>query len=242
MAIDTTLLEALIAATPGGYITAAMLTELKENLEDLESGAGGTVDTDSTLTGDGSSGDPLSVALPVPTPADPADDGKILTAGSGAVSWEDAPSGLPDTSGASEDDVLMLDASLDPYWGEGVAGPTGETGATGATGATGGFNSVQAINAQSTDYTLVLGDAGKLIKATDEATITVPLNSSVEFDVGQHIDIVSYTASDVIIAGAIGVVVRAPYGTKMRVQYGCATLMKMAEDEWLLVGDLEALA
>jgi len=239
MAIDTTLLAALIAATPGGYITAAMLTELKENLEDLESGAGGTVDTDSTLTGDGSSGDPLSVAVPLPAPVDPDDDGKILTAGSGAATWEDAPSGLPDTSGADEDDVLMLDASLDPYWGAGTPGPQGEPGDAGPAG---GFNSVQAINAQSTDYTLVLGDAGKLIKATDEATITVPLNSSVEFDVGQHIDIVAWTAEDVIIAGAIGVVLRAPYGTKLRVQYGCATLVKMAEDEWLLVGDLEALA
>lgn len=100
MAIDTTLLEALITATPtpGGYWTAATLEEVLDNLNDLEaqiSSAGITaVIADSTLTGDGTATAALSVAVPLPSVTS-ANDTMVATVESGAWTAKLPASGLP---------------------------------------------------------------------------------------------------------------------------------------------------
>ena len=234
MTIVYTEINSIIASTPGASLKKAFFEELKSNVETLEMATpGGTVDTDGTLTGDGSALDPLSVAVPVPAPADPADDGKVFTAGSGAGTWQDAPTGLPSTSGASEDEVLTLDAGLNPIWAAGTPGPKGDPGADG------GFDSVQTINTVSEDYALQLSDAGKLIDVTDAAVITIPTNATAAISIGQRIDILAATASLVRFEGAMGVTLRDPYGTAFKNQWGVATLIKRDTDEWVLVGDLE---
>lgn len=101
----------------------------------------------------------------------------------------------------------------------------------------------QTINAQTgTTYTLVLADAGALITLSNVSaiTLTVPLNSSVAFAVGTHIDMVQTGAGQVTVAGAGGVTVNSTPTLKFRAQYSGASLVKTATDTWLLLGDLAA--
>lgn len=99
------------------------------------------------------------------------------------------------------------------------------------------------LNAQTgTTYTLVLTDAGKLITLSNAAAIalTVPLASSVGYAIGTSIDMVQIGAGQVTVAGTGGVTVNATPGLKFRAQYSAATLLKIAADTWILVGDLSA--
>jgi len=114
------------------------------------------------------------------------------------------------------------------------------TGATGPAGADGGFNSAQSIVTVTGTYTLLLTDAGALLKCNNASafTVTVPPNSSVGFAVGTHIDLFQYGAGQVTIAAGAGVTIRSTPGLKIFGQYAGATLVKAATDEWFLVGNL----
>ena len=97
------------------------------------------------------------------------------------------------------------------------------------------------INAQTgTTYTLVLGDAGDLVTLSNAATVTltVPTNASVAFPVGTVVDLARLGAGGVTVAAAGGVTVNATPSLTLRAQYSAATLIKLATDTWLLVGDL----
>ena len=97
-------------------------------------------------------------------------------------------------------------------------------------------------NAQTDSYTLVLGDAGKLIemgKATAQ-TLTIPLNSSVAFPTGTKIDVIQTGAGETTIAGDGGVTVDSE-GSKLKInaQWQAVTLIKRATDTWVLIGALK---
>jgi hypothetical protein len=97
------------------------------------------------------------------------------------------------------------------------------------------------INSQTgTTYTLVISDAGALLILTNAAaiTLTVPTFASVAFGVGNRIDIVQYGAGKVTVAGAGGVTVNATPSLSLRAQYSSASLVNMATNTWLLLGDL----
>jgi hypothetical protein len=120
----------------------------------------------------------------------------------------------------------------------GATGPTGPTGSTGPTGATGPQGDpTLAINAQAGSYTLVLGDASKLIEMSGGGTLTVPTDSSVTFPTGTQINILQTGASQVTVGGS-GVTINGTPGLKLRTQWSSATLIKRATDTWALVGDL----
>lgn len=97
------------------------------------------------------------------------------------------------------------------------------------------------LNAQTgTTYTLALTDNGKLVTLTNAAaiTLTVPLNSSVAFPIGAQVAIQQSGAGEVTVAAAGGVTLNAT-GTKTRVQWSGAVLVKTATDTWTMLGDLE---
>jgi len=97
------------------------------------------------------------------------------------------------------------------------------------------------INAQTgTTYTFVLTDNGKLVTLTNAGaiTLTVPLNSSVAFPIGAQVAIQQSGAGEVTVAGAGGVTLNTT-GTKTRVQWSGAVLVKTATDTWTMLGDLE---
>jgi len=107
-----------------------------------------------------------------------------------------------------------------------------------------GLNETIPLNAQTgTTYTLVAGDAGDLVTLTNAAaiTLTVPLNSSVAFAIGTQITITQSGAGTVTVAGAVGVTINSADGDlKLRTQWSAATLIKIATNSWILIGDIKA--
>ena len=98
------------------------------------------------------------------------------------------------------------------------------------------------FNAQTgTTYTLVLADAHKLVTLSNASgiTLTVPPNSSVAFETGDQVNLLQLGAGQVTVAAGSGVTLRSE-GSKVKLagQYALATLVKIASDEWVLVGNL----
>jgi hypothetical protein len=96
-------------------------------------------------------------------------------------------------------------------------------------------------NRQTASYTLVLSDADKLVEMNvgSANNLTVPLNSSVAFPTGTQILLAQYGAGQTTIVATSGVTVRSNGGKlKLNVQYSGATLIKIAENEWYLFGDI----
>jgi hypothetical protein len=96
------------------------------------------------------------------------------------------------------------------------------------------------INEVSTaTYTLVGADAGKLLKFTNGTanTLTVPPDSSVNFDVGTTINVVQYSTGQVTLTPGSGVNIYS-YNSLLGItgQYGQAVLTKCATDTWIAAG------
>jgi predicted heme/steroid binding protein len=98
-------------------------------------------------------------------------------------------------------------------------------------------------NRQTASYTLALTDRGKLVEmnVATANNLTIPLNSSVAFAIGTKIDVVQYGAGQTTFVATGGVTIRSTNGwLKMNAQYGSATLVKIATDEWYLFGNINA--
>jgi hypothetical protein len=121
---------------------------------------------------------------------------------------------------------------------------TFQDGSTQTTAATYDPNFV--VNAQSgTTYTLVAGDAQKLVTLSNASpiTLTIASNATQALPVGTQVTISQFGAGQVTVVGASSpspVTVNATPGLKLRTQYSSATLVQVSTDNWLLVGDLSA--
>jgi hypothetical protein len=102
-------------------------------------------------------------------------------------------------------------------------------------------NKLIVANRQTASYTLVLSDADKLVEMNvgSANNLTVPLNSSVAFSTGTQILLAQYGAGQTTIVATSGVTIRSN-GAKLKLnaQYSGATLVKIAENEWYLFGDI----
>lgn len=112
---------------------------------------------------------------------------------------------------------------------------------TWATPSAGSATAVAGINDQTDNYTLVIGDAGKLVRVAKASavTLTVPPNSSVAFDINTVIHVKQDGAGQLTIAEGSGVTINTPETLKLRAQDSLVTLVKVGTDEWDLAGDLE---
>jgi len=105
--------------------------------------------------------------------------------------------------------------------------------------------SIKEINESSgTTYTFVLADRGQMLRVGDESnntsaqSLTIPPNSSVAFPIGTQVQITQMGGQVTMVAGS-GVTLRYTPGLKTRVQYSSITCIKIATDEWILIGDLD---
>jgi len=92
-------------------------------------------------------------------------------------------------------------------------------------------------------YTITLEDAGRTIIANSDTAneILVPANSTTPFVIGQRLDILRYGVGITSIAGAVGVTIQSKNSNKkIAARYSGATLIKIEENTWILVGDLIA--
>jgi len=100
------------------------------------------------------------------------------------------------------------------------------------------------LNAQTgTTYTLLLVDDSKVVTLNNASAITatVPPNASVAFPVGSQVNLVQTGAGQVTVAAGAGVTLRSQ-GSKFKLngQYAAASLLKIATDEWVLIGNTAA--
>lgn len=116
--------------------------------------------------------------------------------------------------------------------------------ATGAARA--GFNSTRSTaTITSNNYTLVVGDLGKLVElgpTSANMTVTVPTDATAAFTEGDRIDIMQVTSGYTItVQGAAGVTLNAE-GSKFKLkgQWAAATLVKRGVNTWVLIGNLIA--
>ena len=104
-----------------------------------------------------------------------------------------------------------------------------------------GVGSTLLIVEKTASHTLVLSDKDKLLEMNSSSanTLTVPLNSSEAFPIGSQINILQTGTGQTTIAPVDGgVTINATPGLKLRARWSSATLIKRAENVWVLAGDL----
>jgi len=97
------------------------------------------------------------------------------------------------------------------------------------------------INAQTDTYTLVIGDAGKLVTMTKSAAndLIIPKNSAVAFPIGTQVLVYQGGEGTTTIAPVDGDVTinSADNLYDIYAQYSLVGLIKIATDTWCLFGD-----
>ena len=132
---------------------------------------------------------------------------------------------------------LLITPSLTGFTGSGGAGYVGSAGA-GYAGSAGGFNSIQPVNIQTgTSYIIQTTDAGNLLEFFNTSTVTVniPPDSSLNFIVGQRIDVIQRNTGAVFFTGGPGVNLVYPDVNYINVPNIGASLVKTAANEWTLI-------
>jgi hypothetical protein len=88
----------------------------------------------------------------------------------------------------------------------------------------------------------VLSDLAKLIvvNSSSTANITVPADNTVNFNIGDRVDVVTVNTGSVSFVANSGVTVNGTPGLNLRTQYSGATLVKLAANTWVVMGDLKA--
>lgn len=105
--------------------------------------------------------------------------------------------------------------------------------------------SKQVVSTKTTSYQLLISDFGSVVTVNSSSNleVTVPANSSVAFPIGTKIEIIRMGTGDVSIipVAASGVTIRHKDNySKISKQYSGAMLLKVATNEWVLIGDLKA--
>ena len=97
-------------------------------------------------------------------------------------------------------------------------------------------------NVQTASYTLALTDAQKVVEmnVATANTLTIPLDSSVNFPIGTSILLVQTGTGQTTVAGAAGVTVNSFIGLKIIGRWAGCTLVKRAANTWVAVGGLVA--
>lgn len=97
------------------------------------------------------------------------------------------------------------------------------------------------VNTKNTNYTFVLADANNIVLHSDSSsyTWTIPLNSSVAFDIGTSIQVINRSNANLVIDKAIGVTLyRFGSGSLVDLSFTVEPAMscfitKNATDEWI---------
>ena len=99
------------------------------------------------------------------------------------------------------------------------------------------------LNTRTASYTLVLGDAGKLVQMNvgSANNLTVPPNSSVAFPIGTQILVVQVGAGQTTLVAGSGVTITSKDSNlKLSARLSAVTLIKHSPDGWYAIGDLSA--
>ena len=102
------------------------------------------------------------------------------------------------------------------------------------------------LNAQTATYTVVIGDAYKLVTMSVASAndFQIPTNANVAFPIGTVINVIQIGAGQTTIkavtSGTTTISSTGATGTtpKLRAQFSAASCIKVATDTWYVVGDI----
>lgn len=97
------------------------------------------------------------------------------------------------------------------------------------------------LETKNSSYTLSISDVGKtlLINSTSSNTVSIPLNSSEPFSVGESVNIIQYGVGKTTITAPNGVILQSRDSHRdLNGQFAKATLLKVGSDTWVLYGDI----
>jgi hypothetical protein len=149
----------------------------------------------------------------------------------------------PDLSGYQplDSDLTAIAALATTAYGRALL-TLADQAALGASVGTEVFKQVQTVNAQTgTSYTLVAGDAGKLVTLDNAGaiTLTLPQDSDATIPVGTYVDLYQLGAGQVTVQAGSGATLRVSGLTaKARAQYSRFSVQKVSANTWSLGGDL----
>lgn len=98
-------------------------------------------------------------------------------------------------------------------------------------------------NVTGTTYSLALADAGKSLVFSDSSpiTVTIPLDSGIEFPIGETFLLVQKGTGQITVTATSGVTLGSLNSkVKSAGTYAEMHLAKIAANEWVLSGDLTA--
>jgi len=182
-----------------------------------------------------------------------AGSGITVTNAAGGITIASTASGGTVTSVAVSGGTTGLTTSGGPITGAGTItlagtlaianGGTGATTASAALAAIGAEPAATAfgVNTQTGSYSLVLGDAGKVVimNIAGANTLTVTKQATVAWAANTRIDGATIGAGQCTITPDTGVTLRSYGGAlKSAGQYASWSLLRLGSDEWLVFGNL----
>jgi hypothetical protein len=114
-----------------------------------------------------------------------------------------------------------------------------ETILVGKPGTPGEWDTAQTVDDKTAAYTLLTADAGKLVTVSSSSNLDITVNGSLDLSVGQRIDLLRLGTGEVTVVADNATVNGTP-GLKLRARYSAATLLCVAADSYVLLGDLKA--
>jgi hypothetical protein len=94
--------------------------------------------------------------------------------------------------------------------------------------------------AKTASYTLLTADAGELITIDSSSNLDVTVDGSLDLTVGQRIDLLRLGTGTVTVVQGSGATLNGTPGLKLRARYSAATVLCVATDTYVLLGDLSA--
>jgi hypothetical protein len=155
--------------------------------------------------------------------------------------------GIPESIIAAKGDLIVGTANDTPgILSVGTNGHTLVADSGAATGLAYSAGIPVVLNAQTATYTVVLGDAYKLVTMSVASAndFQIPTNANVAFPVGTVINVIQIGAGQTTIKAvtsgtttisSTGATATAP---KLRAQFSAASCIKVATDTWYVVGDI----
>jgi hypothetical protein len=85
---------------------------------------------------------------------------------------------------------------------------------------------------------LSLADSVIEVDSTEATTVTIPLDSALDYPIGTSLDILQTNTGTVTIDATGGVTLNGTPGFKLRTRWSSATILKRASNSWIVYGDL----